>query len=231
MLDSSSSTRRRCTRAARRTPAVFLLAALALTPSPARAAEHSSVLIGAKGGFGRSGFAGGATNGAEWRSASAAGAFMTLRFDTSWDFEIDVLYTTKGADEPGSIRIDAQTQLEGPLTWKYTYTDIQALVVRHVPLGPGSLRLFAGPVLAVLVTAEVEHAQGTVDVEAMTTAGQMELALGAGYEHPVGRLRLGVEVRYALGLNTLDDVPLRDVYERKQQSWLALLSVAFDLER
>ena len=208
----------------------MLLAVLVL-PAAGRAAEHSHVLIGAKGGVGMSGFAGGATHAAEWRGASAAGAFMTIRFDTSWDFQIDVLYTTKGADEPDSVRIDEQTELTGPLTWKYAYTDIQAVVVRHVPLGGGSLRLFAGPVLAVLVTAEVEHAQGTLDVEAMTTAAQTELALGAGYEHPVGRLRLGVEARYALGLNTLDDVPLRDVYERKQQSWLALLSVAFDLER
>jgi hypothetical protein len=212
--------------------AVLLVAVLALWcgAGAAHAQASSSVLLGAKAGAGMSSFAGGATGGAASRPASGVGGFMTIRFDPSWAFQIDVLYTAKGADQPGSVQIDNQTY-DGPLTWKYRYTDIQASVARSLPLGTGSLRLFAGPVLAVLVTAEMEHAQGTLDVEQLTTASQMELALGAGYEHPVGRVRLGLEARYALGLNTLDDVPLRDTYERKQQSWLLLLGVAFDLER
>lgn len=188
------------------------------------------MLVGVKGGVGWSGFAGGVTAGADAKMTYPAGGFLRIRFNETLAYQLEVLIGRKGADqESGAVVGDSL--LAGPLRWNYTLVDVPALVVLYLPAGPGFARVAAGPVLSMLRTAEVEGAVETLDIEQISKASLMDVVLSAGYELPWRQLRFGAEARYALGLNHIDDVPLRDVFERRHRVFAFLFEVGVDLKR
>jgi hypothetical protein len=136
------------------------------------------------------------------RTGISAGAFVVVNL-AMISIRPEVLYTMKGTKfEVNSV--------EG--TAKLDYVEVPVLLQYNLPLpGPISPSLFVGPALAFKLSAKQEVNGTETDIDSVKST-DLGLVIGAGITL---NNMLTVDVRYVLGLSSLDDSPLEE--DKKNQ--------------
>lgn len=130
------------------------------------------------------------------RTGFMLGGFALVDLEGPLTLQPELTYIQKGATDPDS-----------DLTTKLDYIEVPVLVKFQLPVtGPVSPNLFGGPTLGFNVTSEVENDDGDTQNIDDTNGAEFGLALGGGIDFGlVGTGTLMVDVRYELGLTSIDD--------------------------
>jgi len=136
------------------------------------------------------------------RMGFGAGAFLTFGLGSSFAVQPEVLFVMKGSKYSNGSGADAYRETLG-----LDYIEVPVLIEYSLPLA-GSFRfhLFAGPSLAFKLRARVKATfGGETEVESLDNVKSQDLGLvaGAGLEHPLGRGRLGLDIRYTAEMSSL----------------------------
>ena len=128
----------------------------------------------------------------------SAGAFFTYRFSDVFAVQPEVLYTRKGAD----LR-------EGLFSLKLEYIEFPLLLKFSLPLPQDALvipNVFAGPTLAVNISSELSSETQPVNPNQESTETlDYGLVFGLGAKIPLLYGALTFDVRYTLGLKSIDE--------------------------
>jgi hypothetical protein len=136
------------------------------------------------------------------RMGFGAGAFLTFGLGSLLAVQPEVLFVTKGSKYVNGSGPDAYRE-----TLSLDYIEVPVLMKFFLPVA-GSFRfhLFAGPSLAFKLRARVKATfGGETEVETLDNVRNMDLGLaaGVGLEHPLGRGKLSLDVRYTAGMSSL----------------------------
>lgn len=218
----------------RRAASVLVVLGIALAVGAAPAHGVGPLAGGVKGGLAMHKFTGDDARGSpDWRTAWAAGGFLTLGLGSSLALQPELLYVRKGAkfewtamDEFGEPIDDGESH------YKFDYLDLPVLVKYTLPTA-GRVRpcVFAGPVASLKMSARyVSDAIGVLEPAVDEEVDEVKsldfgLALGAGVAFPAGGRTLSVDVRYTAGLTDWPDID-EDV-SNKNGGWLAMLGIGF----
>jgi hypothetical protein len=136
------------------------------------------------------------------RIGFGAGAFLTFGLGSSFAVQPEVLFVMKGSKYSNGSGADAYRETLG-----LDYIEVPVLIKFFLPVaGPFRLHLFAGPSLAFKLRARVEATfGGETEVETLDNVKNTDLGLaaGVGLEHPLGRGRLTLDLRYTAGMGSL----------------------------
>jgi len=144
--------------------------------------------------------------GLDFKMGFCAGGFITLNITEMFAIQPEVLYTQKGFKAEGE---------EDGVTVKMIasgdYLEIPLLVKLSLPT-PGIVKpnLFVGPFMGFNIRAKVkgEHdgePSPEVDIKDITKDTEFGLVLGGGADFSLPTSKITFDVRYTLGLTTLDD--------------------------
>jgi hypothetical protein len=139
------------------------------------------------------------------KTGFAGGAFFTYQFSPMFAIQPEVYYSMKGATD--KMDFNGATV---DLTYTLDYIEIPVLFKLLIPLQGSSIKpsIFAGPSLGINTTAKIKaEYQGESEEEDIEDVKSTDLGLqfGGGIGFPVGKGELGVDIRYILGLSTIDD--------------------------
>jgi hypothetical protein len=184
-----------------RTIAILLVAgsAVLLFSGPVRAEVAG---FGVKAGLSYANIHGRDVYDQRYRMGFGAGAFLTFGLGSSFAVQPEVLFVMKGSKYSNGSGADAYRETLG-----LDYIEVPILIKFFLPLA-GSFRfhLFAGPSLAFKLRARVKATfGGETEVETLDNVKNTDfgLAAGVGLEHPLGRGRLTLDVRYTAGMSSL----------------------------
>jgi hypothetical protein len=99
----------------------------------------------------------------------------------------------------------------GTLTLSLDYFEVPLLFKLLIPVEGSSVRpsIFAGPAVGFNTTAnfkvEVDDQSQETDIKDQVTSTDFSLAFGGGVGFMVGKNELGIDIRYILGLSSIDD--------------------------
>jgi len=141
----------------------------------------------------------------ETKTGFAAGVFFMYQFSTMFAIQPEIYYTMKGATEKQSI-----SGVTVDFTYTLDYIEIPLLLKLLIPIQGSSINpaIFAGPAIGINTTAKFKaEAQGQTLEEDLEDVKSTDIGLvvGAGIGFPVGENELGFDLRYILGLTTIDD--------------------------
>jgi len=144
----------------------------------------------------------------ESRTAFVGGGFLTYALTPALAIQPELLYSMKG------YKWEEEGWKE---TGKFDYLEIPVLLKYMIPMdGVVQPNLFAGVAPAFLLSAEVEvdydetmlamlHATETVDVKDEAKSIDFGLVFGGGVDLALGEGSLMFDVRYTMGLTSIDD--------------------------
>lgn len=150
-----------------------------------------------------------APDNSETRTGFSGGAFFMYQFSEMFAVQPELLYSMKGATEKGSIDFEG-TSYNYDAEYKLDYFEIPLLLKFIIPLKGSGVKpaLFAGPSIAFNMSAKTKVESGDEsfeeDIEDVKST-DFGLVFGGGLGFPVGNGELGVDIRYILGLSTIDD--------------------------
>jgi hypothetical protein len=141
----------------------------------------------------------------ESKTGFAGGAFFMYQFSPMFAIQPEAYYSMKGATD--------KMDFEGTtvdLTYTLDYIEIPVLFKFLIPIQGSGVKpsIFAGPFLGINTTAKVKaEFQGQSEEQDLEDVKSTEFGLqfGGGIGFPVGKGELGVDIRYILGLSTIDD--------------------------
>ena len=182
----------------KRLAALVIVALVAVAPG----SGQLSVTTGLKGGWNRSTFQGSDAQHPQELNQNAIG--MSIEFELPGPFVIegDVLYSMKGA----TTTIPATSQ---PASQKLSYIEVPLLLKYSLPFPVIDPYVAAGASFGILLDAKMKYG-GTLastpetSVKDQFTRTDYGLVATAGIRLPLYVTDLSVEVRYAVGLKTLD---------------------------
>lgn len=163
---------------------------------------HAQLLqYGIKGGLNIASLSGDEMDDLDSRMGLAAGAYLSVPVVPSLSIQPEVLYMMKGATESFNgtdvtIQLD---YLEIPILVKYSF---------GVPGAPARPSIFAGPAFGLNLSSKVKAEAGGESVEEdLEDIKDTDLGLvfGAGLAFHLSGYSLGLDVRYNLGLTSIDD--------------------------
>ena len=212
-------------------PTAFILALIVCTGLPVPGSsegllslyEEPSMALGFKAGIGFTGVHGSGVdeligNDTRGKSGFIGGTFFRISISKHVSFQPELLYAIKGDSRDGAI-IDTVSKVPryGTLKTQLTYLEIPLIVRLRLRFGPGWIpAVYAGPVVSVLQTAKVVFEdEETVEfqINDAVTRTDLGLVLGGGVNFPFGTGYLTTEIRYTLGMNSIDQSGLgRNVY-------------------
>ena len=138
----------------------------------------------------------------ESRTGFTLGVFCSYQFSNSFAFQPELFYTMKGAT----------LNMEGvDVTISLDYIEVPVLLKFIIPLESSSVRpsLFAGPAIGLNINAKIKaEADGEsmeLDLEKSIKSGDFSLVFGGGIGFMIDKNELGFDIRYILGLSTIDD--------------------------
>jgi hypothetical protein len=183
----------------RATILVMLVALLFMTNGIAQ------MQIGPKAGLNISNVSGDDTEGAESKTGFGGGVFFMYQFSNMFAIQPEVYYTMKGAKDKENFEgetIEATLSLD--------YIEVPLLFKLLIPLQGSSVNpaIFAGPAIGFNTTAKAKleyMGQSLEEDYEDIKSTDFGLVFGGGVGFPVGRNELGIDVRYILGLSTVDD--------------------------
>jgi len=156
---------------------------------------------GVKFGLNMANFSGSDVSNTSNRTAFKVGAFGIFDLGGLVSLQPEVLYTMKGASE----KIDVLgTTVK--VTYKLAYLEIPVLVRLNLPLQGSTLLpgFFAGPAMAFKLSGKVKaEGGGSTEETDMENVKSTDWGLVFGFGLNVGPIY--VDVRYNMGLSTIDD--------------------------
>lgn len=167
--------------------------------------SRAQVLLGPKVGLNISNIHGADAGSPDSKTGFAGGIFFMYQFSNMFAVQPEVYYTMKGAKEKESFQgytLEATVSLD--------YIEIPVLLKLIVPL-PGSPFhpvIFAGPAVGFNTTHKVKiefEGQSAEEDIPNVNSTEFSLVFGGGVGFPVADNELGIDVRYNLGLTTVDD--------------------------
>jgi hypothetical protein len=163
--------------------------------------------FGAKAGLNIANIGGDDADNTDSKIGLVLGGLMSYQFSDMFAVQPEVLYTMKGAtDEGGGTEY----------TLSLNYIEIPVLLKFLIPIqGSGSIvpAIYAGPSIAFNVSAESEsESQGrttTTDLDDWVSSVDFGLAFGGSIAFDIGSAnQIGADVRYTLGLSSVEDAGL-----------------------
>jgi len=139
------------------------------------------------------------------KTSFAFGGFFCYQFSPMFAIQPEVYYTMKGATQ--KMDFDGETV---DVTYSLDYIEIPLLVKFMIPIKDSKVKpaIFVGPHLGINTTAKVKaEFQGQSEEQDLEDVKSTEFGLqfGGGIGFPVGNGELGIDIRYILGLSTIDD--------------------------
>lgn len=137
--------------------------------------------------------------------AFAFGGFFAYQLSSLFVVQPEVYYTMKGAKDKLSI---SGTDID--ITITLNYIEIPVLAKLLIPVKGSNINpsIFAGPFVGINTTAKskAEYSGGSeeADIEDIKST-EFGLQFGGGVGFNMGKNKLGVDIRYILGLTTIDD--------------------------
>lgn len=161
--------------------------------------------LGVKAGLNLANLSGDDISDTDARTGIAGGVFFMYQFNEMFAVQPELTYSMKGAKEKGiieNISYEAEINLD--------YFEIPLLLKFLIPIKGSGVKpaIFAGPALAINLSAKskIEAAGQSFeeDIEDVKST-DFGLVFGGGIGFPVGNGELGFDIRYILGLSTIDD--------------------------
>lgn len=167
--------------------------------------SFAQMQAGLKAGVNISNLSGDDAGSPDSKTGFAFGGFFMYQFSPMFAIQPEAYYTMKGATD--------KMDFEGTtvdLTYTLDYIEIPVLFKFIIPVQGSGVKpaIFAGPFLGINTTAKIKaEFQGQSQEEDLTDTKSTEFGLqfGGGIGFPVGKGELGVDIRYILGLSTIDD--------------------------
>jgi hypothetical protein len=169
-------------------------------------AQAQSTEFGFKGGVNIATFSGDEVGDADSRIGMIVGGSFAFNVSPMFSIQPELLYAMKGAkfSDP-----------DFSVTFKHDYLEIPILARLTVPTAPGSsLRpsLLAGPALGIELSCDIEGQEDGVTVSSScsnfdlnTKSTDFGLVFGGELGIDRGGMRIGLELRYNLGLTSFPD--------------------------
>jgi len=122
----------------------------------------------------------------------ALGGFGTFTVNEAFALQPEVFYSQKGA-------------AQGDMSFNLSYLDIP-LLAKWTPAVQGEIKpsLYAGPSIGILLSANASMDGDSMDMKDTTSGLDLGLVLGAGGDMVVNGMKLTGDLRYDMGLSTLD---------------------------
>ncbi len=174
------------------------------------APSYSQVGIGIKGGVNFANVSGAdAAPNSKTKTGFVAGGYLTISLPMLFTIQPEVLYSQKGFTADETI-FGTSVKVTGSLN----YLEIPVLVKYSFPVPVVKPSLYAGPAMGILLSAKAKgEASGQsqeTDIKDQTTSTDWGLVLGASANIAI----ITVDVRYTLGLTTLDKTGSSKDYNR-----------------
>jgi len=137
----------------------------------------------------------------------AFGGFFEYQFSPLIVVQPEIYYTMKGATDKESDGAGGTVDL----TYTFDYIEIPVLVKVLIPIQGSNIKpeIFAGPFLGINTTAKgkAEFSNGqTIEQDFEDTKStEFGVQFGGGIGFNVGKNEVGFDIRYILGLTTVDD--------------------------
>jgi hypothetical protein len=201
--------------------ALGLLGALFAAPVQAQSVE-----LGFKGGLNLATWGGSDTMDGDRRPGVVAGGFLAFALGPHLSIQPEFLYSSKGA----RLRDAGWTD-----TFMQDYLELPVLARFDIPIEGSALRpsLFAGPALAFELRCDIHSTSDSQTDELScsdygldTKSVDMGLVLGGGLGLVRNGMRLGLEVRYTLGMVSFPDGDLDD-FDLKHRVLGIMATIAF----
>jgi len=162
--------------------------------------------IGPKAGMNLASLTGDAVEDSESKTGFAGGVFFMYKFSDMFAIQPEAYYSMKGATD----KMDFGEGVTVDLTYTLDYIEVPLLLKLLIPIQGSSINpaIFAGPSVGFKSTAklkaEYEGDSEEEDIENVTST-DFGLVFGGGLGFPIGKNELGFDVRYIMGLATIDD--------------------------
>jgi opacity protein-like surface antigen len=206
---------------------VLALFAASLFAPPLASAQ---IKLGVKGGLNIADIGGSDAGTTETKTGFVAGGFAEFMIGNMFAIQPEVLYSQKGTKESIS---------GGELKFKLDYIEVPVLLKINIPIEGSKVHpnVYVGPSVGFKSSCKVSGSSGGVSADVDCDAGGTDpikstdfgLAFGGGVSFDVGGAEIGVDVRYTLGLSTIDDEA--DPDDLKNQVISIMGTVGFPLNR
>jgi hypothetical protein len=166
---------------------------------------YGQMQIGLKAGLNISNLSGSDAGSPDSRTGFAGGAYFMYQFSPMFAIQPEAYYTMKGAKQKGT-----ESGYTYTATLSLDYIEIPVLLKLLIPIQGSNINpsVFAGPSIAFNTThkvkVEVAGQSAESDIQNIKST-DFSLVFGAGLGFPIGKNQLGFDVRYILGLSTIDD--------------------------
>ena len=167
--------------------------------------SYAQMQLGVKAGLNLANLSGDDISDTDARTGFAGGLFFMYQFNDMFAIQPEAYYTMKGATDKGTIEgftYEAEMKLD--------YIEIPLLLKFLIPIKDSGVRpsIFAGPSIGFNMSAKSKIEAGgqtfEEDIEDVAST-DFGLVFGGGIGFPVGNGELGLDIRYILGLSTIDD--------------------------
>jgi Outer membrane protein beta-barrel domain len=167
--------------------------------------SFAQMQLGIKAGLNLANLSGDDISDTDSRTGFAGGLFFMYQFSDMFAIQPEAYYTMKGATDKGTIEgfsYDAEIKLD--------YIEVPLLLKFLIPIKGSGIKpaIFAGPSVGFNLSAKSKiEAGGQTFEEDMQDVASTDFGLvfGGGIGFPVGNGELGLDIRYILGLSTIDD--------------------------
>lgn len=167
--------------------------------------SYAQMQFGAKAGLNISNLSGSDVSNTDSKTGFAGGVFFMYQFSNMFAIQPEAYYTMKGAKNKGNLEGYDYTA-----TLSYDYIEIPVLLKLLIPIEGSKINpaIFAGPSIGFNTTHKVKVEAAGYSAESdieNTKSTEFSLVFGGGLGFPIGKNELGVDIRYILGLSSLDD--------------------------
>ena len=184
----------------KRSATILLVAVLAVT-ALLFAQARAGALIGVKGGLTVSDMWGEDSGGADMKTGFLGGAFLTYMFTETFGIQPEILYHRKGIKED-FLGID--------ITWQLDYLEFPILFKVAIPtessVSPGFV---IGPAFGYNLNSTLKGEFGGESAEEdagdITSDMDVGVVLGLNVNFDIGSAEILFDLRYTLGMMTIDD--------------------------
>ncbi|MBU8922906.1 MAG: PorT family protein [Bacteroidales bacterium] len=181
--------------------------AMALVVFMTGAVSAEGMMFGMKGGLNLANMTGDDVEDNKMKMAFGGGVWMNYAFTEAISLQPELMFMLKGMDY--DITLGTET-FEG--IGKTTYLDLNILGKYSIPMeGNFSPNIFAGPYVGMLMSAEADIPNEamddleTQDMKDETKSMDLGVVFGVGFDYMLEEGCITFDVRYAMGLTTIDD--------------------------
>jgi len=167
--------------------------------------SYAQMQFGVKAGLNISNLSGSDAGSPDSKTGFAGGVFFMYQFSNMFAIQPEAYYTMKGAKQKGNFEGYDYTA-----TLSLDYIEVPVLLKLIIPIQGSKINpsIFAGPSIGFNTTHKAK-----VEVAGQSSESDMQnikstdfgLVFGGGLGFPMGKNELGFDIRYILGLGTIDD--------------------------